>query len=292
MSGRLGEYQLFALLGEGGMGRVYTARHTRLDRIVALKVLSKARTADPRSLARFEREMKAVGRLSHPNIVQAYDARDINGVPVLVMEYVDGVDLGELVRRAGTLSVADACEVIRQAALGLQYAHEHGLVHRDIKPSNLMLTRLGQVKILDLGLALLAGDQPPAGDLTSTGHAVGTADYMAPEQIGDSHGVDIRADIYSLGCTLYQFLAGRAPFRGAQYENTWEKMLGHVRDEAPPLRRWRADVPSALAAVVGRMMAKSPAARFATPAEVAEALGPFVAGAGPGWSAGGGDQPT
>ena len=153
--GRLGEYELLAKLGEGGMGAVYKARQVRLDKIVALKVLPKDRTNDPHALARFEREMKAVGRVNHPHIVQAMDAREIEGTTVLVMEFADGLDMGEVLRRHGPLAVADACEMVRQAALGLQAIHEHGLVHRDIKPSNLMLTRQGQVKILDLGLALL-----------------------------------------------------------------------------------------------------------------------------------------
>ena len=140
--GRLGEYELLAKLGEGGMGAVYKARQTRLKKIVALKVLPKERTTDPRAVTRFEREMEAVGQLSHPNIVQAHDARDIEGTTVLVMEYVDGKDLAELLKCVKSLRISDACEVVRQTALGLQYAHEHGLVHRDIKPSNLMLTTL------------------------------------------------------------------------------------------------------------------------------------------------------
>ncbi len=159
--GSLGEYELLEKLGEGGMGAVYKARHTKLKRLVALKVLPKARVHHEGTVARFEREMEAVGRVNHPNIVQAHDAREIDGERFLVMEYVDGLDLDELVRRHGPLPIADACELIRQAAVGLQYAHEHGLVHRDIKPSNLMLSREGQVKILDLGLALL--ESRPAG---------------------------------------------------------------------------------------------------------------------------------
>jgi hypothetical protein len=152
----LGEYQLLEELGRGGMGRVYKALHTKLDRIVALKVLPRGRDGDPKAIVRFEREMKAVGRLAHPNIVQAHDAREIDGTPVLIMEFVDGLDLAEIVRRLGPLPVADACELVRQTALALQCAHEHGLVHRDIKPSNIMLARSGEVKLLDLGLARFA----------------------------------------------------------------------------------------------------------------------------------------
>ena len=152
---RLGEYEILAKLGEGGMGAVYQARHVRLEKIVALKILPQQRANAPRARARFEREMKAVGRVSHPNIIEAMDARDIEGTTVLVMEYANGLDVAEVVRRCGPLAPADACEIVRQVAMGLQEIHEHGLVHRDIKPSNVMLTRRGQVKILDLGLALL-----------------------------------------------------------------------------------------------------------------------------------------
>ena len=287
--GRLGEYELLAKLGEGGMGAVYKARQTRLKKIVALKVLPKERTANPRAVTRFEREMEAIGQLSHPNIVQAYDARDIDGTTVLVMEYVDGEDLAQVRQRVKTLRIPDACEVVRQVALGLQYAHEHGLVHRDIKPSNLMLTSLpshtgrgaggeGIVKILDLGLALLGANPPADGELTAAGSAVGTADYIAPEQVSDAHSVDIRADIYSLGCTLYKLLTGRAPFIGPQYKTQAEKLVGHLKETPPPVQRLRSDVPAGLAAVIERMMAKSPDDRFATPVEVAAAVAPFAAG--------------
>jgi serine/threonine protein kinase len=195
------EYKLLAELGKGGMGTVYRALHTKLDREVALKILPAERTKDPEAVDRFQREMKAVGKLEHPHIVRATDAGEQDGTHFLVMEYVEGLDLSELVQVIGPLPVADACEVIRQAAVGLQAAHEHGMVHRDIKPSNLMLAANGRVKILDLGLALLdpqRGDVDDEGggrDLTSDGQIMGTFDYMAPEQAGDSHGVDIRADI-------------------------------------------------------------------------------------------------
>ncbi len=276
--GRLGEYELLAKLGEGGMGTVYKARQTRLKKIVALKVLPKQRMADPQAVTRFEREMEAVGQLAHPNIVQAHDARDIETTTVLVMEYVDGKDLGELLKRVKSLRICDACELVRQAALGLQYAHEQGLVHCDIKPSNLMLTGQGQVKILDFGLALLGDDQPRGGELTSSGQVMGTADYIAPEQVSDAHTVDIRADIYSLGCTLYRLLTGQAPFSGAQYKTHAEKLVGHLKESPSPVQRLRTDVPAELALVLERMMAKKPADRFATPAEAAAALAPFAAG--------------
>ncbi len=239
--GRLGEYELLMKLGDGGMGTVYKARQVRLGKIVALKVLASERTRDPRAVARFENEMKAIGQLSHPNIVQAHDARDIEGTTVLVMEYVDGVDLAKLVQRAGPLPIADACELIRQTAVGLQYIHENHLVHRDIKPSNLMLTPQGQVKILDLGLALLGSDQTAGKEVTSNGLAMGTPDYIAPEQADDSHRVDIRADIYSLGCTLYHLLTGRAPFSGPNYKTPLNKVMGHARDTVPTVKKLRAE---------------------------------------------------
>ena len=160
--GCLGEYQLLAELHKGGMGKVYKAQQTRLKKIVALKVLPKERATDPHAVTRFEREMETVGQLDHPNIVHAHDARDIEGTNVLVMEYVDGNDLAQVVECVGRLRISDACELVRQTALGLQYAHEHGMIHRDIKPSNLMLTPQGHVKILDFGLALLGTDQPGA----------------------------------------------------------------------------------------------------------------------------------
>ena len=274
----LGEYRLLAKLGEGGMGAVYKALHTRLEKVVALKVLPRDRTADSQAKARFEREMKAVGRLSHPNIVQAFDAREIDGTTVLVMEHVAGRNLSELVACTGPLRIADACELIRQAALGLQCAHENGLVHRDVKPSNLMLSTDGVVKILDMGLALLHTDQPPGEEMTSAGQAMGTADYMAPEQVDDAHSVDIRADLYSLGCTLYKLLCGEAPFSGPKYNTPIKKLMAHVSEPAPPILVKRTDVPKELAAVVDRLLAKDPARRFATPAEVVVALEPFTSG--------------
>jgi RND family efflux transporter MFP subunit len=308
----LGEYQLIQRLGGGGMGTVYKARQGRLDRIVALKILSRGRTDDPRAIVRFEREMKAIGRLDHAHIVRAYDAREIDGTAVLIMEFVDGLDLAEIVRRTiearraseegdsshslarrasinsvrPGIAVPDACELVRQTALALQCAHEHGLVHRDIKPSNIMLARSGEVKLLDLGLARFfaegGADVPSAlhiEETTGSGQAMGTADYMAPEQAADSRTVDIRADIYSLGCTLYKLLTGRAPFSGPEYCATLDKMNAHVHKSVPPVRSLAPDVPAGLAAIVERMLAKNPADRFATPAEVVEAIGPFCTGA-------------
>jgi len=280
---QLGEYELLEKLGQGGMGAVYKARHRRLDKIVAVKVLPLERMADPLALARFDREMRAVGRLDHPNIVRAMDAREIGGTHFLAMEYVAGMDLGDVVLNVGATRVADACEVVRQIAAGLQCAHENGLVHRDIKPSNAILTPGGQVKLLDLGLARLGGGDANgdagAGEMTTSGTAMGTADYMAPEQASDSHTADIRADIYSLGCTLYKLLSGKSPFSGPKYKNNMDKILGHMRDTPPPIGLLRTDVSADLAAVLDRMMAKEREARIATPQEVFDALLPFAVGA-------------
>jgi hypothetical protein len=211
-----------------------------------------------------------------PYLVRALDADEVDGVPFLVTEFCDGSDLARLVSRRGPLSVADACELVRQAALGLQHAHEHGLVHRDVKPSNLMLTRAGQAKVLDLGLALLRRDRTAEDRMTATGGVLGTFDYMAPEQASDAHAVDVRADVYSLGCTLYHLLTGAAPFAGVR--PVLEKVRAHAEAEVPPVRGLRPEVPEALVAVLARMLAKEPDRRFATPAEVAAALEPFTAG--------------
>lgn len=256
---RVGPYRLLGKLGEGGMGTVYKARHEKLGKVFALKVLPPGRHGDPARTTRFEREFLAVGRLEHPHIVRATDAGEHDGVLFLAMELVDGIDLARLVRRHGPLRVADACEVARQAALALRHAHERGLIHRDVKPSNLLLTPDGTVKLLDLGLALAVEDPDPpapvAADaptetpgLTLTGLALGTRDYMAPEQAADPHGVDPRADIYGLGATLHFLVTGKPP-GGPQ---------------APP---------AALADVLGRMLARRPEERFATAAEVAAAVG-------------------
>ncbi len=231
--GRLRDYQLLEEIGEGGMGTVYRALHTELEKIVALKVLPTEQTKDERAVNRFKREMKAVGKVDHPNIVRATDAGEVDGTHFLVMEYVEGIDLSKLVKRVGPVPIADACELVRQAAIGLQHAHEHGLVHRDVKPSNLILAKNGQTKVLDLGLARLHGQNAPQENLTSTHQMMGTVDYMAPEQFENAHGVDIRADIYGLGCTLYKLLTGHAPYSGPGYSSVFQKMKGHIESPLP-----------------------------------------------------------
>jgi serine/threonine-protein kinase len=268
----LGGYVLLERIGEGGMGQVYKARHLRMRRVVALKLIHPDRLGNPQAVQRFEREVRAAAALAHPNIVLAYDANEVNGRHLLAMEYVEGTDLAASVAKGGVLPVAQACDCIRQAALGLQHAHERGLVHRDIKPHNLLLTPDGVVKILDMGLARL--NQPGEPDdrrsaMTQEGTVLGTPDYMAPEQANDSSGADIRADLYSLGCTLYFLLTGQPPFPGG---GLTDKLVRHQLHEPEPVEHLRPDVSPAVAAIVRKMMAKKPEERFQTPAEVAGAL--------------------
>jgi WD40 repeat protein/tRNA A-37 threonylcarbamoyl transferase component Bud32 len=268
----LGSYVLLERLGEGGMGQVFKARNWKLGKIVALKIIRKERLANADAVRRFHREIRVAGQLSHPNIVLAYDADEVGGTHVFAMEYVEGQDLARLVKDKGPLPVALACDCARQAARGLQHAFEKGMVHRDIKPHNLLLTPQGIVKILDMGLARLT----PVGDdsestttVTQEGAVMGTPDYMAPEQAEESHGVDIRADLYSLGCTLYHLLAGRPPFVGG---TLLQKLRKHQSDRPVPLEQLRPEVPPAVAAVASRLMAKRPEDRYQTPAEAAAAL--------------------
>lgn len=272
---QLGPYQLVAKLGEGGMGAVFKARHTKLGKLVALKILPPHVMSRGDALARFEREMLAVGSLQHPNIVQAHDAGDVGGVHYLSMEFVEGQDLQKVVQDKGPMSVVNASKAIRQAAQGLAAAHKLGLVHRDIKPSNLFVTKqTGQIKILDMGLALLSQEQVPAA-LTSTGQCFGTPDYMAPEQWSDAHTCDGRADLYSLGCTLFYLLVGHPPYPTETHRSAANKMKGHVMDPAPDLRAARPDVPEELDAIYRRLMAKLPEDRFESASELADALAPF-----------------
>jgi hypothetical protein len=276
---KLPGYEILGELGRGGMAIVYKARQLSLRRVVAVKVVALNRAGERGVVARFHQERLLSARLAHPNLVQAYDAGQVAGLPYFVMEFIDGASLAQLVERGGPLPVAEACEAARQAALGLQHIHENGLVHRDVKPSNLMVTPGGRVKVLDLGLARLLGDPAEEGALTAHGHFLGTLDYVAPEQCTDSRSVDVRADVYSLGCTLYHLLAGQPPFAAPAYDSAFQKMKAHVEARVPPLGERRPDVPGPLAAALERMLAKGREGRFATPAEAAAALGPFAAGA-------------
>src|SRR5262245_49575248 len=200
-------YRVLGVLGSGGMGTVFKAVQRLLERAVVVKVIHPDLVRDPELLQRFQREAQLAAKLAHPNVVTVYEAEQLGPTHLLVMEFIDGEDLAELMRKRGPLPVAVACELARQAAVGLQHLHEQGLVHRDIKPANLMLTTGGRLKVLDLGLAFLKASAAQKRDLTMPRQSMGTIDYMAPEQWQDSHEVDIRADIYSLGCTLYHLLA-------------------------------------------------------------------------------------
>jgi serine/threonine protein kinase len=269
----LGPYELLEKVGQGGMGTVYKARHTRLKKIVALKVLAPSLIGNEEAQARFDREMEAVGKIDHPNIVRALDAGEFGGLHYLSMEYVEGTDLNQLVRERGPLSVANACQVIRQAAQGLAVAHEAGLVHRDIKPANILLANDGRVKLLDLGLARI-GESDTKNQFTGSGQTFGTADYMAPEQCEDSHKVDARADLYSLGCTLYFLLTGKPPYATAQTFPA--KILAHVSWPMPDLSSACPDAPLKLVSLYQKLMAKSPAQRIASAWEVVSLLTPLA----------------
>jgi serine/threonine-protein kinase len=289
---RIGTYIIMDRLGEGGMGAVFKAQHQHMSRIVALKVIRKDRLSHPKAVQRFYKEVKAAGQLHHPNIVLAFDAGDSNGTHFLSMEYVDGQDLSRVVQETGPLPVPQACDYIRQAALGLQHAHERGLVHRDIKPSNLLVTltppaesmaggRLppwGTVKVLDLGLARLDEQGMTEQDraLTRDGAVLGTPDFLAPEQALGAHTVDARADLYSLGCTFYFLLSGGTPFHA---ESVAQLLLKHQLEHPVPLETVRSDVPEGVRQIIDALLAKEPQDRIQTGAELAAALAPFCGAA-------------
>ncbi|QDU23149.1 bifunctional serine/threonine-protein kinase/formylglycine-generating enzyme family protein [Urbifossiella limnaea] len=265
-------YVLLDLLGEGGMGRVFKAHDTRLARDVALKIIRKERLSNPAAVARFGHEMVALGQLQHPNVVKAFDASQTGDTHFVVMEFIDGQDLTKIVQARGPLPLVPACEAVRQAALGLHHAYEAGMVHRDIKPSNILVTPDWKTaKLVDLGLARL--DEPGAdARVTQEGFVIGTPDFLAPEQARDPGSVDIRADIYALGATLYYVLTGKVPFSGA---NPTEKLLKHCTEPPPALRVLRPDAPPQLEALIHWCMAKRPEDRPQTPMQLAAALAPF-----------------
>jgi serine/threonine protein kinase len=276
-------FEIVGILGRGGMGVVYEARQLSLDRLVALKVLDVKPDSDPTNLDRIRREARVTARLAHPHIVTVYDAGQIGNQFFIAMEYVVGIDLHRLIEQSGPLPVAQACEYMRQAALGLQHAHEQGLVHRDIKPSNLIVTEPvgapGSVlKILDLGLARLteAVEQPNGeAPLTHHGAFMGTPDFMAPEQANDARAADFRSDLYSLGCTFYFVLTGQTPFAAA---TPLAKLMQHQLNDPPPLEGLRPDIAPAVSALIRRLMAKRPIDRFGSAAELAEAIARIQAG--------------
>jgi RNA polymerase sigma factor (sigma-70 family) len=271
---RHSRYEIVQEIGRGGMGVVYRARDKVSGRTVALKVIRPERLSDPDAENRFLREARAASRLSHPNIGAVLGVGQAGPVSFLVLELVEGTSLDRVVAERGPLAVGEACEYVRQAALGLQHAYEQGIVHRDIKPHNLMLTAAPSPKVvvLDFGLALVPDAPPRAGGLTREGAFLGTPQYIAPEQASGTGQADIRADIYGLGCTLYHLLTGQPPFPA---DTTVQVLMKHVLEEPRALHEVRKDVPSALSAVVARMLAKDPADRFPQPAAVAQALAPF-----------------
>lgn len=270
----VGQYELLRRIGRGGGGEVYEALHTRLCKRVAVKLLSAKDAGDEFVRRRFFREMEAIGRLNHPHIVQAHDAGEIDGVLYLAMELVEGTNIEMLARQVGPLRIEDACEIVRQAALGLQHAHEHGMVHRDLKPSNLLMSSMG-VKIADLGMALLRSSEPADDRLTGSYVVMGTADYMAPEQVEGARHVDIRADLYSLGCTLYRLLAGHAPFARPENDTVMKKLMAHVHEPSPDISSLRPETPARLKAVLEKLLAKDRHDRFAEPQELVNALAPL-----------------
>jgi CheY-like chemotaxis protein len=278
---RIGNYDILDRLGAGGMGTVFKARHRRMKRVVALKVLSAELCKNESFVRRFQREVETIARLGHPNVVMAYDADEAEVGHFLVMEFVSGRDLSSLVAKNGPMSPALAVDCVIQAARGLAYAHGQGVIHRDIKPANLLRDDAGVVKVTDMGLARLNGGEPESSavrGLTQTGWVLGTADYMAPEQAVDSTTVDGRADVYSLGATLYFLLTGEPPYNG---KSSMAILLKHRDDPIPALRVKRPDVPPELEAVFRKMMAKEPEDRYQSMDEVIAALEPLAARLGP-----------
>jgi formylglycine-generating enzyme required for sulfatase activity/serine/threonine protein kinase len=271
------QYEIVRELGRGGMGVVYLARNRAMNRLEVLKVVSRQLLDQPGLAERFRGEISAAAQLTHQNIAVAYATPPAGDLLVFAMEYVEGDNLAEVVQHSGPLPVGNACYYAQQAAAGLQHAFEKGMVHRDIKPSNLILARQGKrhvVKVIDFGLARATRAMEGTGHrLTRIGQLLGTPDYIAPEQILDAARADIRADVYSLGCTLYFLLAGRPPFQG---ESLYEVLEAHHLQQAEPLNQVRPEVPAKLADVVAKMMAKDPAERYQAPKEAAQALAPFV----------------
>lgn len=281
---RLDQYIILEQIGQGGMGRVYKARHRTMNRIVALKVLATSLLKNERALDLFLREVHAAARLVHPHIVTAFDANKTGERYYLVMEYIDGPNLDQLVQQQGPLEVGLACDLIRQAAIGLQCAHGQHMVHRDIKPANLLIQLRGAegegapglVKISDFGLARLYQPEknPNVSDtiLTKPNTVMGTPDYLSPEQARNLHKTDIRSDLYSLGCSFYFLLSGRVPFPGG---TAMEKLIRHGTEKPEPIETFRKDVPPEVSAILTKLMAKLPEDRYQEPSDLAAALEPF-----------------
>ena len=256
----LGDFHILRRLGQGGMGQVYLAEQVSLKRKVALKLLKSELAANPTSLSRFKQEAEAVAKATHANIVQVYFIGDVDGIPYMALEYVEGRNLREYLAKKGPPDIVLGLSIMRQVAAALQRASEHGIIHRDIKPENILLTRKGEVKVTDFGLSRCLDGTGPAVNLTQSGVTMGTPLYMSPEQV-EGKPVDHRTDIYSLGVTCYHMMAGHPPYEG---ETAFEVALKHVRDEPRPLAGIRPDLPELLCAIIHKMMAKDPAQRYQT----------------------------
>ncbi len=270
----IGKYKLLERIGVGGMGQVFLGEHMFMKRRVAIKVLPPAKAEQPSALGRFYREARAAGSLEHANIVRTHDIDQDGNLHFIVMEYVDGTNLLDLVRKFGPLEPGRAVAYIRQIADGLEYAFRNGIVHRDVKPGNILIDRQGVAKILDMGLARFYRDST---DLLTVKYddkiVLGTADYVAPEQVANSHDVDVRADIYALGASFYFLLAGHPPFPSGTVS---QKLLWHRTKDPTPIRELRPEVPQGIADILVRMMAKDPLERYQTPSDVSAALGMWV----------------
>lgn len=282
---RIGRFQLLDRLGEGGMGIVFAAFDAENESIVAVKLIHPERQADPKSLMRFQKEIKWTQRLDHPGFARAIDAGISDGRMYLALEYVPGKDLSQiLTHHNGQLRISDACEIVRRTAEVIQAAFQHKrqMIHRDLKPANIMLTTDGSIKVLDLGLALsaVAGESTIAG--TVAGRPIGTLDFMSPEQCRDSHFIDIRSDIYSLGATLYKLLTGQAPFDLMRISGSsvplrqLEQIRSITSDDPPEITTLRPEIPPELAALIHQCLSRDPSHRPATPGLLAEALAPFA----------------
>ena len=261
---RLGHFELVEYVGGGGMGAVFRARDTMLDRDVALKVLSRTQSADEETRRRFQVEAQSAARLDHQNIARVYYVGEDQGLNFIAFEFIRGVNIRDLVERAGPLALEDAVSYTLQIAEALAHSTARNVVHRDIKPSNIIVTEEGHAKLVDMGLARVhAGTADD--DLTASGVTLGTFDYISPEQARDPRMADVRSDIYSLGCTLYYMLTARPPFPGG---TVLQKLLQHQADDVPDPRQFNADVPDEVAALMRRMLAKDPRRRFQDPGEL------------------------
>jgi serine/threonine protein kinase len=264
----VGRYIILDRVGSGSMGRVYRAHHVMMDRVVALKIIAPEIASNDRVVARFQREMKLVGRLDHPNVVRAFDADQLNQVLYIVMEYVAGSSLADRLKKKGPIPAAEMIDYAAQAALGLAHAHDQGIVHRDIKPSNILLNEERRVKILDLGLGVLMEADAAATFATADGIAVGTVDYMSPEQ-ACGREVDGRSDLYGLGCSMYHLMTGKLPFPG---DSPIERLGKRISGRHMPVTDYLPDMPSSFVRVLDKLLAHKPHERFATASEAAVAL--------------------